>query len=81
MQEYQTNILLTIVYAANACAITRKQAICSTGINNHTMHATRQFIPTFLIVTDGLKNAELSNNVQLELFGPQVRLRNLAAAW
>ena len=35
----------------------------------------------FLIVTDGLKNAKLSKNVNLELFDPQVRFLTLAADW
>ena len=81
MQEYQTNILLAIVYAANVCAVTRKQAVCFTGINKHTMHATRHSIPTFLIVTDEPKNAKLTKNVYLELLHPQVHFLILAAAW
>ena len=81
MQGYQTNILLAIVYAANVCAVTRKPTGCFTGINQHTMHATRHSIPTFLIVTDGLKNAKLTKNVHLELSHPQVHFLILAAAW
>ena len=74
-------ILLAVVYTANVCAVTRKPTVCSKGINQHTMHSTRHSIPTFLIVTDGLKKAKLSKNVHLELFDPQVRFLTLAAAW
>ena len=45
------------------------------------MHTTRQSIPTFPVVADGLKNAELSNKVQLELFDAQVHFLSLAAVW
>ena len=45
------------------------------------MHATRQSIPTFLIVTDGPRNAQLSNNVHLGLFDQRVRFLTLAAVW
>ena len=34
-----------------------------------------------LIVTDGLKNAQLSNNVRLELFGLQVHVLTPALVW
>ena len=66
----------TYVHASN-----RKQALCFTGNNKHTMHTTRQSIPTFPVVADGLKNAELSNKVQLELFDAQVHFLSLAAVW
>ena len=81
VQEYQNVILLAAVYVANVYAFNRRQAFCSTGINKHTMHTTRQSIPTFLIVTDELKNAQQSNSVQLELFDPQVTFLTLTTIW
>ena len=62
--------MLAIVYAANVSAVTRNKEF---ALQESIKHATRQAIPTFLVVTDGLKNAKLSQNVHLELFDPQVR--------